>query len=146
MSKPHFFTKKETVSGKVSVWATPACKADILDGKPPFEYSLDTRNAYWMGDNQTCVMTEDVELQIPAGIDLLAKTIETLKKKKEEVQAAAYKQQIDIQEQINSLLTLTYQPDPITHNDPTIMPADEEYGADTIIERANNDFVDDAPL
>jgi len=111
MPTTQFLTKKEIITGSVSVWAQPRTAKEIQEGNEPFMYSLDTRSAVWMSDNETCVFTsDDVQIEIPAGIDLLERTIATLKEKQEAVLAAAHIRSKEIQTQINNLSLLTYQP------------------------------------
>jgi len=136
MSKPHYFTTKQVVSGPVSIIAKPAPMDDVKEGKPPFVYKLKAGYGdYFLDSNEIKVSTEEIEMLLPAGIDLLAATVETLKKKKEEVLARAHREATALQDEINSLLMLTYQPDPITGNEPTILSKDEAYGADTYVQR-----------
>lgn len=144
MSRPHFFTEKTDVTDKISIWASTRTEWEreqaIIEGdESPFKYELRTSPPY--SDEATKVAEFDVTLQVPSGIDLLAKTIETLREKKEQVMKDAISRSADLTEKINGLLMLA-PPDNISGNKPSIniVEPEECYGADTIVERMNDNI------
>ena len=139
MSRPHFFTQREKVTGKVAIWAFTESEYNIKENnKPPFFYQLRTTDP-WQ-DNATKVIEYDVELEVPVGVDLLAKTVETLRARKEELTRRYAQESADLNEKINNLLTLSWNPDPISGNDPTVieLEPDEAYGNNTFVDRMND--------
>lgn len=111
----NYFTKKEDVTGKVSIWARASSQYQLENGASPFYYELQSGTVHWSGE-ATLVITHEVMLSVPEGIDLLAKTIETLEAKKKEVEATAYKQAMEIQKKIIDLLRLECLPPEVTGN------------------------------
>ena len=137
-AKPHHFTVKQDVKGKVSIWAIPRSIEKIKEGKDPFRFELHTRDPYVTGSVR--IIEHEIELQLPAGIDLLAKAVETLKQQQKDIQARAQYDITQLQEQINQLQLLTHQPDPISGRSFTIDTIENSVNVDSVIDRANERF------
>lgn len=105
-----FLTKEETVEGEISIFALANSKYAIKNGKPPFYYEFYHSNSHW-NNEATLVITHKMLLSVPGGIDLLAKTIETLEAKKKEIEATAYGQAMEIQKRIDGLLMIEHIPE-----------------------------------
>lgn len=103
-------TKQETVIGNVQIWAVPRSQY-YMDENPnaiPFRYELSTSRMWATGAVK--VHEDDIAMVVPEGIDLLTKAVDTMKEEIAVTRADAQKKVEEIQERINSLLLLEYQP------------------------------------
>lgn len=103
-------TKPEKVVGKAAIWAIPLSDWERQRRKTEdrFEYQICTHTPYQTG----AVKVADVEVSamLPGGINLYQRAIQTLEEAKEE-RKRTYNEEISrINEQINSLLQLSWQP------------------------------------
>ena len=97
-----FYSKAEQVTGTVTIWAKPRGPYDT-DDAPPFTYEL-TRP--WR-DGEVLVATQEVTLQVPGGINLMAQAIVTLEKKRAEALEEYMDACKQIDEKISQLRLLT---------------------------------------
>lgn len=104
----NFFTKKEDVKGTVAIWARTNIISDVESGANPFYYELRTDSPW--SDDAIKVVEFPVTLVVPEGIELLAKTVETLKAKKKEIESRAYQEVLDLDKKIDGLLMLDFIP------------------------------------
>ena len=104
------YTKAETVTGTVYIWAIPLSQWEITEEDKAkgrlFKYAISTcDNLYIQGS----VLVHEVcfSAQVPAGLNLVEKAVETLEasiaKKREEF----LKEEASLREQIKGLLLLT---------------------------------------
>ena len=121
-------TKNEPVVGEVQIWAVPRSKYYMNENPTasPFEYQLHTRDPWTTGAVRVC--THEVTLQVPAGINLLAAAVETLEAKIKEAEATFIRTKLELQEQINNLLMLSYSPANPTVEDGVLEGEVEEPG------------------
>lgn len=104
------FTKNESVTGDISIWAVPRQSWESEDA-PPFHYSLYSSGRYPYQEGSVKVTTVSVTLQVPAGINLLQAAIETLEEAKDQAHKTYLEKVNHIDKQIKSLQMLTYQPE-----------------------------------
>jgi hypothetical protein len=104
-----YLTKAEPVTGDIDIWAVPRSQyADKND--PPWHYELRAGSRCWT-TGAVLVNTVPVTLTVPAGLNLVSKAIETLKKEKAEKYDSYLKEIADLDQQIEQLQMLTYQPE-----------------------------------
>lgn len=100
-------TKREKVAGKAYVWAIPTCQWERQNDPEMgmFKYQVSTNDhMYYSGSVKVC--EHEVELTVPAGINLLERAVATLNEEKLRVLGDAQKKAMEIQEEINKLLML----------------------------------------
>jgi len=123
------FTKKEKVSGFVSIWAVPNMYAgqrlsgDSGPTEPPFRYELHTGHCWQTGAVQ--VKEFDLQLEIPEGINLIQKALDTLDAAKQNRWETYVRECKEIDEQKAKLMMLTYQASPTVEEDDGYIPANE---------------------
>lgn len=103
-------TKKEKVQGTAFVWALPTSEWERTNNPDVgvFKYRIDTSTSrYESGAVKVCEF--EVEMEVPAGINLLQRAIETLNEEKTRVLGEAQKRAMEIQEQINGLLMIGHE-------------------------------------
>ena len=76
------YTKAEKVTGTVAVWAVPKYKSEMVDGEPPFRYELSTGHVWTRGAVKVAEY-DNVTLDVPAGVNLVARAIKTLEEERE---------------------------------------------------------------
>jgi hypothetical protein len=106
-------TKREKVKGKAFIWAIPT--SDWERNNNPevgvFRYKVGTeQNVYCTGAVKVC--EHEVELEVPAGVNLLERAIVTLNEEKTRVLGEAQKRAMEIQEEINKLLMIGHEKKP----------------------------------
>lgn len=74
-----FYSKAERITRTVHIWAKPKGEWDA-DDAPPFTYELERP---WR-DGEVLVASQEVTLDVPGGINLMAQAIVTLEKKRAE--------------------------------------------------------------
>ena len=108
-------TKHTKVTQKMSIWAIPKSDYDLEDlspGEMPFDYKIFTNmNTPWQ-DGSVKVDTQEVDLWVPAGVDLLEQAIETLKEQIKETRAEAQSKITKYEQQIEQLTLIEYKPIP----------------------------------
>jgi hypothetical protein len=104
-------TKRTEVQAKIAIWAIPNNYAE--EGELPFTYTAMMGSGTPWQDGSVKVMAREELFVVPAGIDLLAKAIETLKGEIQKTRAEAASQVKKYEMQMESLLQLTYQPEGI---------------------------------
>lgn len=117
-------TEKEVVTGKVFVWAvpTPSYLKDKY-GDRPFHYELNTSD-YSYVKGAVKVHEQEISVLVPAGINLVAKAIETLEDEKVKAREEYLKKIAEYQQQIDGLKLL---PAPSKEVEPSVgeyIPAD----------------------
>lgn len=132
-------TQFTLVKCSVDIWARPRRSWED-DGTSPFVF-LDRRP---YDDLEVKVCTHEVELTVPAGIDLVSRAIHTLEEKRDKIITDAKVEAMKVQEQINSLLCLPAPAEPnfdefmanggVICDDPA--PAGEDWTAEVIIDPA----------
>lgn len=101
------YTKEDTATGIVAVWAIPRSKW-ASDDKPPFTYELHTRNPYESGAVK--VVEHEVTLRVPAGENLVAKAVSTLEEEKNDALKAYLATVEELNLRISQLKLLTGAP------------------------------------
>ena len=104
-------TKKTVIKQKLNIWAIPQGTYTMENDPdaPPFYFEVKT-DMCW---NTGAVNIHEVEFsaELPEGIDLTAKAIETLKEAKRKVQAEAHRDIADIEKMIDNLIYLEHDDD-----------------------------------
>jgi hypothetical protein len=107
-------TTSVPVEGTLAIWAEPKSawriEQEIEAGDPnpfPFEYTLRTSKPYGAGNVK--VYGEDVTLTVPAGINLLAKAVDTLNEAIADERKESSLRIASLQGQINNLLQLEFK-------------------------------------
>ena len=106
----NYFTKETEVVGEVSIWATP--KYDPSGTEDPFMYALYAGDHKpWRG-GAVKVATQVMEMTVPSGLNLVQKTIETLREAQSDVRSKADEEVAGLEKRIGELALLTYTPTP----------------------------------
>ena len=71
------FTKETIVEGEVSIWAVPKYSPKV--DEDPFEYALFAGDNKPWRDGSVMVITKTMTMILPGGVNLVQKTIETLR-------------------------------------------------------------------
>jgi hypothetical protein len=114
------FTKSESVTGNICIWAIPRQSWDSKEA-PPFSYRLYSSDTKPYTDGSVKVATIPVTLSVPAGINLLQAALDTLEDAKVEARKTYMDAVHRLDEQIKGLQMLTYQPEPPTHEGELIL-------------------------
>lgn len=104
-------TEQQTLTANLQIWAVPYGKWH-LENYPEdgfFEFQVRTDEPY--GDNNILCNEVDVKIVLPAGIDLGAKAIDTLKAEMAKTRREAKEKCEQLQEQINTMALLTHMDD-----------------------------------
>lgn len=107
-------TKKETVTEVVSLWAVPRRSPKI--GEFPFEYEVrgTGEHATHWSDAAILLGRFPVTAEVPDGVDLYAKCLETLDHQAKDAMAT-YSQRIqEIDKRRESLIMLAHTPETVT--------------------------------
>lgn len=105
-----YLTKATTCKGEVSVFARPNTMYDPEDpDSPSFTYLLREGTSHYY-DSYVLVCTHDVELEVPAGVNLVVKAVETLHAKIAQKKAELAKEVAALEDEIAKLQLITYQP------------------------------------
>ena len=108
----NYLTEKSEHTGEVSIFATPNKWYDPEEeGSLPFEYEFRGGTSHW-NSKAVLVVTHEVTLPIPEGINLVQKAVETLHAKIAEKRADLAAEIAELEEQISKLSLLTYEPTP----------------------------------
>ena len=108
----NYLTTNEKVKGKISIWAIPNPDYDRNDEDSiPFNYELKDGEYHWR-DEAIRVDTQEIELQCPAGVNLVQQAIATLNKKKEKAREEYMETCTKMDDLISRLTLITYQPEP----------------------------------
>ena len=104
-------TKETKIELDLYIMATPNrfCDAD----EPPFVYeacSIDCSNMSHMPDT-ILLYSEKTSVTLPAGINLIQKSVDTLQEQKEKLQAEYHVAKTVIEDKIANLLALEYKPE-----------------------------------
>lgn len=99
----NIYTKRTPVTGEVDVWAIPNPYAE--EGELPFKYELRLDKPWQTGAVR--VTSESITITVPAGINLIAKAVETLKEAKEDAHESYVRETQRLDERIQHLLMLT---------------------------------------
>lgn len=106
-------TVETVVVQTLKVWAIPH-STYMRENHPnpiPFDFEIRTGKAW--EDGAVLVHEEEINLTVPAGIDLLSATIATMEEAMRNIKREAKEKCEDLQQQINSLLLLTHQTDSV---------------------------------
>ena len=110
-------TESQQVTGLVSVWAVPKARwqieEEVEDGNPrpfPFRFILSTSRVWEEGAVE--LTQKEISIYLPDGIDLLQAAMDTLRRAKSQILAEAEKKCQEIDEQMQRLMMITYQPQP----------------------------------
>ena len=104
-------TDFEKVTATVQIWAIPQSKW-ALENQPDlplFYYDLRVGKCYT--DGAVHVADHEVTLEVPEGIDLTARAVDTLIAEQQRTRAEAEVRVVELQEQINGLLLIEHKPD-----------------------------------
>ena len=105
-------TNRTPVTGDVSIWAVPRSEweQEHSEDKKPFSLSL-YANGRPYTNGAVKLVTEEVTVLLPDGIDMVGKAIETLRERRKEIQEQHEREVEEINRQINQFLQLTHQGD-----------------------------------
>ena len=108
-------TKNERITGNVQVWAIPKTRweneRDLEEGLPPFPFNYEIRTDRSWSEGAVCIHTQDIVVELPGGLDLLSAALKTLRDAKREILAEAERKCCEIDEKIQKLALLEYNPD-----------------------------------
>ncbi len=104
----NYFTKEARVEGEVSIWATPKYNPEA--GEDPFDYALFAGDHKPWREGAVMVTTQTMAMTLPSGLNLIQKTIETLREAQSEVRTDAETKVADLEKRIGELALLTYTP------------------------------------
>lgn len=108
----NYLTEKTTCKGEVSVFALPNPGFNPEDPEScAWKYELREGNHHW-NNKAIRVVTHDVELPVPSGVNLVQKAVATLTAKIAEKRADLAREVAELEEEIAKLSLITYQPDP----------------------------------
>lgn len=100
-----YLTEETTVTGPVEVWAIPRREWEP-ETDPPYHYEIRTGNPYVKGAVRVH-MVPDVTITIPAGVNLVAKAIETLTKERADAFEEYRQTAARVEKQIQQLVLLS---------------------------------------
>ena len=110
-------TESQQVTGLISVWAVPKARWELEDELEagnlhpfPFRFILSTSHVWT--DGAVELTQKEVSIYLPEGIDLLQAAMDTLRRAKSQILAEAEKKCQEIDEQMQHLMMITYQPQP----------------------------------
>lgn len=119
--KNDHITKKGKIKLPVFVVATPnSCYSDISKDEPRFNYevfSFDASQSIHRNDTVLLCHTE-IEIEIPAGINLIEGVVDSLKQQQKDIDAEAHLKKIKIQSKIDTYLALEHIPDDFDEDRP----------------------------
>lgn len=118
-------TKRQYVKGPVSVWAIPKSSWERVEGEDAFRYVIKDSTPWESGAVKVC--TQEVELVVPAGIDLLARAVETLQEKQRAVLAEAHRQNTEYEEQIKRLLMIGHDKPEVKEVEGVLVDPDDPF-------------------
>ena len=104
------YTKTTVVKGKAQIWAKPSYEYDYeLEENVPtgFEYVIQDY-APWQ-NGSVMVSEQEIELTVPAGINLVEQAIETLERAEEEALHQYNETKAELSKRKQQLLQITYQ-------------------------------------
>lgn len=131
-------TKREPVTGPISIWAVPRHPDTVAAGERLFYYELSTTKEYHWRTGAVCVHTEEVTLMLPGGINLYEKAVETLYAAKEEASKEYLRKLAEIDKQIEGLKLLA-APVAEVHNMEMSDPVHLESIVDILVRRDGMD-------
>lgn len=107
-------TKAEAVTQTLYLWAIPHSEwhRENYPDDGLFKYEISDSSSQWR-KGSVMLLEQEVTINVPEGIDLVEKAVETLKAEQVKVRNDAKAAVEDIQKQINNLLLLTHQDDSI---------------------------------
>ena len=98
------------VTSTLAVWAIPRNQEFVNPGELPFRYQVNTDGHTPWQDGATKVHTTEVTVIVPAGIDLLASAIDTLKEEIKRTKDEAKVRVEKFEKQIANLSLLEHKP------------------------------------
>jgi hypothetical protein len=107
-------TTKETLTETVSLWAVPRRSPKI--GEFPFEYVVHGTGEYATHWNDSAILLGrfPISMEVPDGVDLYAKCLETLDHQAKDAMATYSQRMQEIDKRRESLLMLAHTPEPVT--------------------------------
>jgi len=109
-STTDYMTHETECSGEISIFAKPNTNYDPTDPESPsFTYVLREGTTHFY-DSYVLVCTHEVTLQVPAGINLVSKAVETLRAKIKQKKADLAEDIQKLEDEIAKLALITYQP------------------------------------
>ena len=110
-------TESQQVTGLISVWAVPKARwqleEEISEGNfSPFPFRFILSTSHVWEDGAVELTQKEVSIYLPEGIDLLQAAMDTLRRAKSKILADAEKKCQEIDEQMQHLMMITYQPEP----------------------------------
>lgn len=138
-------TKNTKFKQKLKVWAIPNAYHDPND-KNSAAFSYEVSSGVRWETGAIMVHEEEFEITVPAGIDLTAMAIETLKSAKEKLMAEYYKSRSEIDEQISNLLALEFRPTVVDEHEVIVEAEFKEDIDDEIRVSEEVNFDDDIPF
>jgi len=104
-------TEETTCKGEVSVFARPNRNYDPeTPESPSFTYELKEGRHHW-DRKAVLVVTHEVELGVPAGVNLVAAAVATLRESIEEKKRELAKEISELEDEISKLALITYEPE-----------------------------------
>jgi len=121
-----------SVTKPVYVWAIPKNPDyDDMEGDL-FKYEFGNSGSYHWHNAAVCVYEQDVTIEVPAGIDMLGKAVETIDAKIVQAEVEFNNRVSELNKQKQQLLFLTHQPENNDHDlvGEFIAEVDDYRGAD----------------
>jgi len=104
-------TEKFSVTAPIYVWAWPKDpKYEDVEGGV-FHFDLRDSKSYHWRTGAICIHEMEVTIDVPAGVDLLGKAVDTIHAKIAEEQMEQDRTVRELNEQLKGLLQLTHQPE-----------------------------------
>jgi len=107
-------TKMTEVKANLAIWAIPRRHDFVEEGELPFRYVVKTDFDTPWQDGSTKVHTVETTLIVPAGIDLLASAIETLKEQIKTTRKESNEKIAKYEKQITNLALLEHKPETVS--------------------------------
>ncbi len=98
-------TKADKITRKLHVWAVP--KYHIKEGEDPFSYELTLCSVNYGNDTAIHLMETEVVIDLPEGIDLYSRAVETLNIRARDLLKDYTTKLQEIEQQRKQLLRLT---------------------------------------
>jgi hypothetical protein len=105
--------EKQSHTQTVSLWAIPKSAYDLKYDReidtnaPAFRLAIRTDRPW--AEGAVMVLEQEVTMEVPEGIDITVKAVETLQEAKAEIIADTARKLKELDEQIQNLLCITYQ-------------------------------------
>ncbi len=104
-------TIETVVKQTITIWAIPRSKWFLEEHPEECPYTFQVRTDKPWDEGAVQVYEQEIELTVPAGINVTAQAITTFKEAQREIQLQADEKINTLEERIKALLQITHQPD-----------------------------------